>query len=343
MNAGDLATSGRELTFKSFAGGFEVWNTTSALATNGLLDNGATLWFSYLVERDNAGWASGEWSGFMLGSVQGDSSANGPKLTAAGEAIGVQVNKNSPYKPAAWVGTGDGASSVGSTGINAAGNGVTQLIVGKIEWGTAGADETLTLYSPALNDLQNLGTGVSTTFADMTQSAFDTITIAQREAGDNVYYDEIRFGATYLEVIGLPEPAGDDFASWTGGFSLTDTTFDGDDDGDSLGNGIEGFFGTAPDVWNAGLAEVSKSTNTVTFTHPNPDAADVLTDVIGSYEWSLDLNTWYKDDGSEGPGATTVTTAATPDSPTANTTTVVATIGGDVPVKIFVRVVATQN
>ena len=37
------------------------------------------------------------------------------------------------------------------------------------------------------------------------------------------------------------------------------------------------------------------------------------------------------------------TTVATPDSPSANTTTVEATIGGTVPTKLFLRVVATQS
>jgi hypothetical protein len=133
------------------------------------------------------------------------------------------------------------------------------------------------------------------------------------------------------------------FATWVGGFGLMDTTFGGDDDGDNLGNGIEAFFGTNPSISSTGIAEVGKSGNTVTFTHPNPDAADVVTDVTGSYEWSPDLVTWYQDDGVEGPGATTVTTVATPDSPVANTTTVVATIGGTVPEKLFLRAVATQN
>jgi hypothetical protein len=143
-------------------------------------------------------------------------------------------------------------------------------------------------------------------------------------------------------VLTGPVVVGNDFATWVGGFGLTDITFNGDDDADNLGNGIEAFFGTVPSVSNAGITEVGKSGNTVTFSHPNPDAVDVVTDVTGSYEWSLDMVTWYADDGVEGPGATTVTTVATPDSPDPNVTTVVATIGGTVPEKLFLRVVATQ-
>jgi len=82
------------------------------------------------------------------------------------------------------------------------------------------------------------------------------------------------------------------------------------------------------------------SGNTVSFQHPNPDTP--LSDVSGGYEWSLDLVTWYAADGLEGDGSTTLTTEAAPNSPTANTTTVVATIGGTVPSKLFLRVVATR-
>jgi hypothetical protein len=52
--------------------------------------------------------------------------------------------------------------------------------------------------------------------------------------------------------------------------------------------------------------------------------------------------TWYIDVGFVGAGATTVRSVATADSPTAYTTSVEATIGGTVPTKLFLRVVATQ-
>jgi len=148
-----------------------------------------------------------------------------------------------------------------------------------------------------------------------------------------------------IVITGQFAGGGTDYATWISGFvpPLTDTSFNGDDDSDNLGNGIEGFFGSDPSVGNAGLTQVGKSGNEVTFTHPNPDSEDVLTDVVGSYQWSLDLDTWYEDDGADGPGGTTVTTVATPDSPTDNVTTVVATIAGPVPEKIFLRAVADQT
>ena len=52
---------------------------------------------------------------------------------------------------------------------------------------------------------------------------------------------------------------------------------------------------------NAGLSNPSTNGTATTFTHPQADPA--LTDVTGSYEWSLDLNTWYAGDGADGPGA----------------------------------------
>lgn len=88
---------------------------------------------------------------------------------------------------------------------------------------------------------------------------------------------------------------------------------------------------------------VGKAGSTVTFTHPNPDAADLLLDVTGSYEWSPDLQNWYQADGLDGPGGITVTTNATADSPAARVTTVVAIITGGDSAELYLRAVATQN
>ena len=77
----------------------------------------------------------------------------------------------------------------------------------------------------------------------------------------------------------------------------------------------------------------------MTFRHPNPSTPVI--ELSGSYEWSSDLTTWYATDGVEGDGSTTINTVATPDSPSANTTTVEASIGGTEPSKIFLRVKAT--
>jgi hypothetical protein len=130
------------------------------------------------------------------------------------------------------------------------------------------------------------------------------------------------------------------FAGWLAGFDVGGQTgFDDDADGDGLENGIEAFFGTAPDSSNAGLAEIARSGNEVTFTHSEADPQ--LDDVTGSYEWSLDLATWNA--SGDTAGGVTATISASPDTPVTGTTTVTATFAGSVPDKVFVRVVANQN
>ena len=52
----------------------------------------------------------------------------------------------------------------------------------------------------------------------------------------------------------------------------------GDDpDGDGVDNGVENFFGTAPDAFSGGLVSGTVSGGTFTFTHPQGALADDLT------------------------------------------------------------------
>ena len=131
---------------------------------------------------------------------------------------------------------------------------------------------------------------------------------------------------------------GNDFSDWINGYSLTDTSFNGDSDGDNLGNGIEAFFGTAPDIANAGLAQVSQSGAMTSFTHPV--AEPPLGNVTGSYEWSIDLVNWHP---SGTVSNTSVTIAA--GAPVNGTTTVTADSTGSTvtPAQLFIRVIATEN
>jgi len=142
------------------------------------------------------------------------------------------------------------------------------------------------------------------------------------------------------EFQGALVVSGDDFATWIGGFGLdpADQDFTDDPDGDGLGNGIEGFFGTNPSIGNAGLTQTAKAGNVFTFQHPEADPA--LTDVTGSYQWSLDLENW-NDSGDTASGTTV--TIPDPPAPVGGITTVTATVTDTVPAKLFVRAVATQN
>lgn len=106
----------------------------------------------------------------------------------------------------------------------------------------------------------------------------------------------------------------------------------------NLGNGIEGWFGTPPDVANAGLTQVGKSAGAVTFTHPVAETP--LDDVGGSYEWSVDLENWHPS-GTVGDITVTITAGAAVDgvvTVTADTTGSTVT-----PATLLVRAVATQD
>ena len=93
----------------------------------------------------------------------------------------------------------------------------------------------------------------------------------------------------------------------------------------------------------AGRARAGKGNpqQSFTFTHPNPAPEDVLTDVSGSFQWSLDLSQW------NAPGATvsgtTVNIEASADDPLAGITAVTATILDEAPELLFVCAEATLD
>lgn len=131
-------------------------------------------------------------------------------------------------------------------------------------------------------------------------------------------------------------PEAESFASWIGGFPVGALAgFEDDADGDGLKNGLEGFFGTNPSVANGSkVTQVSTNGTITTFTHPK--ASPALTDVSGSYQWSLDLSTWYAGDGVQGPAG-----GPTVNIPVTGSGTVTATSSAPLG-KIFIRVTASQ-
>jgi hypothetical protein len=144
-------------------------------------------------------------------------------------------------------------------------------------------------------------------------------------------------------VIGVqPAGGGNTFADWIGTFSGLNglTGFNDDADADGLDNGLENFLGTAPNAGNAGLTAGRLSGDTFTFTHPQnaTPASDVS---APAYTWSTDLQTFHASGASA--GGITVNLVATPDTPSAGTTTVTATVTGTTPSKLLVRLGVTQQ
>ena len=158
--------------------------------------------------------------------------------------------------------------------------------------------------------------------------------------GNNGQPSDRAFVATMTK---LPSPA-DDYANWIGGFFPTETNpqvvgFEADPDGDGIQNGLENYFGTHPGNPNSGITQIAKSGSTFTFQHPQN--ASPASDVAAAYRWTLDLVDWNADGATD--SGTTVTFSVSPDTPSAGTTTVTATIAGTLPVAFFADLRVTQH
>jgi hypothetical protein len=107
-----------------------------------------------------------------------------------------------------------------------------------------------------------------------------------------------------------------------------------------VSNGEEAFFGTDPSSTSSGLTSGTQSGSTYTVTHPNPSSGSEVTGLTVSYEWSLDLTNWNASGATV--GGSTVTIASESDTPSANVTTVTATITDTEPNELFLRVNITN-
>ncbi|MCB1130058.1 MAG: immunoglobulin domain-containing protein [Verrucomicrobiae bacterium] len=146
--------------------------------------------------------------------------------------------------------------------------------------------------------------------------------------------------AFHADLTALSAPS-DDFATWIGGYDVGGMTgFTQDPDFDGISSGVENFFGTAPDESTTGISDVTK-TGANTFTFQHPQNAAVASDVSAAYRWSVDLVNWNADGAAN--GGTTVSFAASTDTPTAGTTTVTATVTGTVPQELFVDIEVTKT
>ena len=166
-----------------------------------------------------------------------------------------------------------------------------------------------------------------------------TLTIESGGGGDGHFksIDSLTLNGTISAV------SGNDFSDWIAGYDVGGQTgVDDDPDGDGTDNGVENYFGTAPDAFSQGLVAgaVDTGANTFTFTHPlNATPADDLT---ATYRWSTDLQTFHDDGDPNGAGTTTVTFVQ--GAPSGGMVTVTATITGtEIPEKLFVDVEVTQN
>ena len=227
-----------------------------------------------------------------------------------------------------------GNATRGTTGPVITAN-TLKLIVGKITWGaTNAANDTINLYTPDAN--LTLGSSVVSSTAVLNQTNFDTLSISLRYPfNDDFGLDEIRFGASYNDVIGQNNT----FATWAAGYSLGALNgFNDDPDGDGIVSGIENHFGTHPGVKSPGLTILNSSPGSFTFTHPLN--AIPATDVIGGYRWSTDMQTFH-DGGQTNAEGTIVSFTQSP--PVSGIVTVQATVSGTPANRLFVAIRVTRN
>ncbi|WP_353415664.1 DUF6288 domain-containing protein, partial [Haloferula helveola] len=210
LSYGSLATSGGRVTT---GGGQFQQNGISpgtTLTDAGLMVDGSTLWFSALIVNYNSDPAPTTDNRTYLALGTGNADGFDRIGGNAGSGFTVAVSKVSPggVTAQAWNDGSDGTGGAtrGST-VTVADN-ATFLAVGKITWGEFGVeDDVFELYLPGTDLVQ--GAPISTIAADFDQlgvadpaNAFNTISFTGGRPNLGVpEVDEIRFGATYADVV----------------------------------------------------------------------------------------------------------------------------------------------
>jgi hypothetical protein len=278
---GTLPISGNRTVINSGRTGSSV-STGSTLSDVGLLNDGATLWFSVLHLTQPSSNGNMDF-GFALGT-NGISGSNAVPMS--GQGIGFSV-KNGSIVASIWDDS-DGSNSVERTSSGASFTyGEAVLVVGEIIWGSGGAADTINLYTPDTN--LNLGSVVSTFSKDLAQTDFDIISFGNKADEVPVGIDEIRFGASYEDAVGIG--IGSDYDIWASnypGANLADPA--ADLDGDGFTNEEERIWGLDPTTGastNPVAVPLDPTTGTLTYTRRNP----TLSGISYSYEWSDTLAT----------------------------------------------------
>ncbi|NNM31111.1 MAG: Ig-like domain-containing protein, partial [Akkermansiaceae bacterium] len=217
LKYGAIATQGGRMTSNLGGSNFQKSEVSAqTLIDEGLLDDGATVWFSVIMVKHPVGPNSNRRTYFSLGTGPPDGFdriQTGPDSSGAGSGFTVVVNKvgNTGVTAQAWNDGSDGSGGAirGATDQSVA-DGDTFLAVGKITWGQFGTTtDTFDLYLP--DKTLNLGSVVSTISADFDQlgdfdpaNTFAWIGIGGGRKDNNApQLDEIRFGATSADVLPL--------------------------------------------------------------------------------------------------------------------------------------------
>ena len=198
LTYGTLPTSGNQVAYVSpFGNSASSVGVGPALGAAGLLNDGATLWFSVVVNTPTQGGSNPD-TGFAL-ATNALGSGNNLSIGAGGQAIGWTI-KSDKLQASTW----DGGYVVRGTNGPGVPQNTTIFVVGEITWGAnSAAADTINLYLPD-TDL-NMGSVRASTSAVLNQVNLDTIT-SSLKTNTGYGFDEIRFGATYEDAIGNPPP-----------------------------------------------------------------------------------------------------------------------------------------
>ena len=225
-NTGSIQTKTSDLSFGSLVTGgsaaqtASLWGRVSVPITadlSGLLADGGEMWFSVRIAKKDS-------LGARIGLTIGDSAAgtNGILANESGDstdqAIGGFLSRNTgTIHSLIWEQNSVSTSNFQSTSPTettasditlSAANSYSALVVGHAQWGADGsATDTLTFYAPSLGDLTNKGSIRAVSEGVVSQNSFDTLSLATgSNAGGIAYYDEIRIGGSYEDVVPVPEP-----------------------------------------------------------------------------------------------------------------------------------------
>ncbi len=200
--------------------------SSSALASNGLLNDGATLWFSAVVGygptangtncRLAVALAN---SGFNTGNYDYWIKDEGAQLgSGVGFVMGRHDGANGRVKAVQFQDLSQGDGLLGNIYGTWEGTGASYpvgghgLIVGRITWAADPEEpDTIEIFQPN-TDMELPTAPISVLNVTVDQSTFDTLTFSR---GDYALLDEIRFGSNYHSVLLGTQPLSADVTAPT--------------------------------------------------------------------------------------------------------------------------------
>jgi autotransporter-associated beta strand protein len=278
-------------------------------------------------------------STFVFGSVASGASVGTLTFT---DAVFFEPNSSYQIEIADFTGSpGSGYDTLSADDIQFGGTASEPVTLVVQPLGVSNFSETATTFTVATT---SFGFGA----LDPAGFVIDDSAFAAETGALGTWAVQLSGDSQSLELTYTPGVASG-YTSWISGFFPESVDpavigFDADPDGDGIGNGVENFLGTAPDVPSAGLGITSSDGSTLTVSHSQSN--DAATDVSATYEWSSDLVTWQASGEADGNGVTvTLQSTVTDDqaAPANDTVEVTATVTAGSGQSLFLRITATEG